>query len=78
MILRSVPEKVIVSHDPVNKVHHLDLELRIPLDFSEIEKGYKRKTTYPFTSPKILINRGNSFPPDALYSTVTDLARLRG
>lgn len=70
--MKTVLDRIIVSHDRMHKVHHLDMKLRVPVVVSGIEKGCKQKTTYPFTPRKPLINKGHSTPPGSLYSTVTE------
>jgi hypothetical protein len=48
-----VIDKIVLDHDPIEKVHHLDVQFKIPIVFSDNNESMKTLTydTLPFTSP---------------------------
>ena len=77
-ILNRIIDKIILDHDPNEKVHHLDLHFKIPLMFSDNLFCLKTSkcSTFPFTSRSKTLKK--LIPHRRYYSTVTLLAKLRG
>lgn len=72
-----VLDKVILKHDHTSLLHTLEVNLKIPLVMSQIKKGDLFGAPSNLSS-KALISQGNQLSTRSLYSTVTDLAKLRG
>ena len=71
-ILNQIIDKIVLDHNPVERVHHLDVHFKIPLMFSDNVFCLKtsRCSTFPFTSPPKTLRK--SIPPQLYYSTVTE------
>jgi len=71
-ILNRIIDKIVLDHNPVERVHHLDVHFKIPLMFSDNVFCLKtsRCSTFSFTSPPKTLRK--LIPPQRYYSTVTE------
>ena len=76
-ILRTVLDNIIVDYDKVERVHGLTINFRIPVIFRD-EVHPKGGSQVVIKSPISGRKPQNQLTPVRDYSTVTDLARLRG
>ena len=76
-ILRTVLDNIIVDYDKVERVHRLEINFKIPVMFRD-EVHPKGGSQVVIKSPKSGRKPQNQLTTVGNYSTVTDLARLRG
>ena len=74
-LLKAVIDFIVVDYDTIEKVHRLKVQFKIPVFQKVKEKNDKNRV---FDSFKSLIKSIDQNSPVHNYSTVTDLARLRG
>ena len=73
-VIKSFVDKIILQYDDKKKLHHLDVNFRIPMIFLEGGSTNKRLKN----PPRYHKNGGNQLTHLSDYSTVTDFAKFLG
>jgi hypothetical protein len=76
-LLNTILDKILVNYDPIEKVHNLTLNFKIPVLFRDGNEG-REPTRVTITPPKSGRKKKNQNEPVRDYSTVTDFAKFRG
>ena len=77
-LLKLIIDKIRVEYDLVEKIHILTINFKIPVFIQEGNEVSLKQSSVVITPPKSGRNPKNQIEPVGNYSTVTDLAKLRG